>query len=63
MSKDTKGFGKDRSSPFNLPQEAVRKEYAKQTAYNSDLDDTLTGIDEAASRGVGKVRKNLSHQH
>ena len=63
MSKSMKEFGKDKSSPFNLPQEIVRREYPKQTAFNSDLDDTMTGIDEAANRGVGKVRKHLSHQH
>lgn len=63
MSKTMKEFGKDKSTFANLPQEPNHTQYPKQSSYNSDLDDTMEGIDEAASRGVGKIRKNLSKQH
>jgi hypothetical protein len=62
MSKSMKEFGKDKSSPMNLPQEAHRSEFPKRSSVNSEYDDSITGIDEVISRGIGKVKKHPSHQ-
>ena len=61
MSKQSQ-WGKDKSSPMNLPQEAHRSEYPKRASVSSEYDDTMTGIDEVVSRSMGKVRKHPSHQ-
>lgn len=45
-----------------LPQEVKFSDYPKVTHQSSDLDDTMKGIDEVNSRGVGKAKKHISHQ-
>jgi len=61
-SSSMKEWGKDKSSFSNLPQDTHHVEYPKQGQYNSELDDTMTGIDEVKSHGEGKIRKYLSNQ-
>lgn len=57
-----KEFGKDKTSFANLPQDVHMQQYPKQSTYNSELDDTITGIDETIDHGVGKIKKHISNQ-
>jgi hypothetical protein len=61
-SGSMKEWGKDKTSFANLPQEVTMKQYPRQDAINSDLDDTLEGIDEVVEHGKGKVKKHPSSQ-
>jgi hypothetical protein len=61
-SSSEKDFGKNKTSFANMPQEVVMREYPKQNAVNSDLDDTISGIDEVVEHGKGKIRKYPSYQ-
>ena len=60
--KSMKDWGHDKSSFANMPQDVTMREFPKQSHYNSELDDTITGIDEVVDHGVGKVRKHISNQ-
>lgn len=64
MSKSSsmKDWGKDKTSFSNLPQEVHHVEYPKDSQYSTDLDDTMTGIDEVKMHGQGKVKKFVSNQ-
>lgn len=62
MKERTTGFGHDKSSFANLPQGVHMEAYPKPSHINTEMDDTITGIDKTASGSVGKIRKNLSHQ-
>lgn len=55
-------FGKSKSEFANMPREYVQGEYPKQEGLGSDIDDTITGIDETVSHAKGKVKKHLSNQ-
>ena len=61
ISGHDEGIGKGDFS--NMPQEKIHVKYPKQSQYSSgDLDDTMTGIDNAVSRSVGKASKFKSNQ-
>ena len=64
MAKDSsmKSWGKDKSSFANMPQEVSIKQYPKQDAISSEVDDTIEGIDEVVEHGKGKVKKHPSYQ-
>lgn len=57
-----KEWGKDKTSFSNLPQEVHHVEYPKQSQYGSELDDSISGIDEVEMHGKGKVKKFVSNQ-
>lgn len=47
----------------NMPQEVKMKDWPKCAHYSgSEIDDTITGIDDVNSRSVGKAKKNISKQ-
>lgn len=58
-----KDFGHDKKSFANLPQDVTMKEFSKISHENSELDDTIEGIDETIDKSVGKSKKHLSNQH
>ena len=62
MKEKTVGFGNDKTSFANMPQEVHMTAYPKGSHINTEMDDTIRGIDATASGSVAKVRKNLSHQ-
>lgn len=64
MAKDSsmKSWGKDKSSFANMPQEVTMKQYPKQDAIDSEVDDTISGIDEVVEHGKGKIKKHPSYQ-
>jgi hypothetical protein len=60
--KSLKEFGKEKSSHANLPTEPHISEFPKSPHINSDMDDTITGIDETITRSIGKAKSHPSHQ-
>jgi len=64
MKKESslKSFGHDKSSVANLPQDVHQQAYPKQSQYGSELDDTMTGVDEVQEHGKGKISKYVSNQ-
>jgi hypothetical protein len=60
--KSMENFGHDKTSFANMPQDVHMSEYPKQDHYNSELDDTMTGIDEVVEHGKGKIKKHISNQ-
>jgi hypothetical protein len=59
MEKYSKEHSKGRAG---LPQEVKFSDYPKVPHQSGDLDDTIKGIDEVNTRGVGKAKKHMSHQ-
>jgi hypothetical protein len=56
-----KGIGK--GDYAGLPTEVIRSQYPKSKNYpDSELDDSMTGIDEVVDRCVGKATKHKSYQ-
>ena len=45
-----------------LPQDVQFKDYPKCSHVSSDMDDTITGIDQVKDKSVGKAKKHQSHQ-
>ena len=45
-----------------LPEQVIQKDFPKCNHISSDLDDTMTGIDEAVDRSVSKAKKHQSNQ-
>jgi hypothetical protein len=62
MSKSMKEFGKSKTGFANMPQEVHISEYPKQDAVSSEVDDTMSGIDEVVQHGKGKIKKHPSYQ-
>lgn len=61
ISGHDEGIGK--GAPSNMPQEKIHMNYPKQSQYNSGgLDDTITGIDTAVNKSVGKASRFKSNQ-
>lgn len=44
------------------PKEVVRKDYPKCSYINSEIDDTMKGIDETKNSTVAKIKRNASYQ-
>lgn len=57
-----KSFGNSKNEWANMPQEVVHKNIGYGKAINSEIDDTITGIDEVVEHGQGKIRKTPSYQ-
>ena len=55
-------FGKQKTGHANLPQEVYIKEISKNDFLNSDIDDTVSGVDKCIKQGVSQIKKNISHQ-
>jgi hypothetical protein len=62
MKEKSTGFGHDKTSFANMPQDVHMTAYPKSPHINTEMDDTIKGIDDTASGSIAKVRKNLSHQ-
>jgi hypothetical protein len=56
-----KDFGKSKEHA-NMPQEVKIKDWPKPSHVGGELNDTITGIDEVNTRGVGKAKKHQSNQ-
>lgn len=55
------GIGKGETA--NLPKGVQESKYPKASHYpNSDIDDTMEGIDDVCSRTVSKASKHKSNQ-
>lgn len=60
MKKES--FGKT-SGFANMPQEVIMKEWPKAKNYrDTELDDTIEGIDEVVGHSEGKLKKHISNQ-
>jgi hypothetical protein len=58
-----KDFGKQKNNFSNLPQEAVMKKYPeKSNVSDSDIDDSMSGIDKSINSSVSKVKSHKSYQ-
>lgn len=57
-----KDWGHDKTSFSNLPQEVHHVEYPYQESVDSDIDDTMEGIDEVVDHSKGRVKKHPSYQ-
>jgi len=56
-------FGLDKTSFANMPQEVTMRQFPKQSTFEEELDDTITGVDETCNHGKGQTKKFLSNQH
>ena len=60
--KEGKAWGHGKFA--NMPTDVKMDMYAKASEYGpSDLDDTMTEIDDVNSRAKTKSRKHMSNQH
>jgi hypothetical protein len=57
-----KEFG-GKTGRSGLPENVIIKDYPKCSHETSDLDDTITKIDETRSKSVSKVKGHKSKQH
>lgn len=60
--KEGKAWG--RGEFANMPKEEKMQQYPKANQYGpSDLDDTMSGIDQANAKAASKSHKFVSNQH
>jgi hypothetical protein len=60
--KEGKAVGKGQFA--NMPQEVKMRAYPKANEYGpSDLDDTMTEIDNVNRKAHSRARSNVSNQH
>lgn len=57
-----KEFG-GKTGRAGLPESVIVKDYPKCSYETSDLDDTITGIDESKNKSVSKAKSHKSKQH
>jgi len=62
MKEKTTGFSEDKSAFANMPQGVRMTAYPKQTHINTEMDDSIKGIDETIEHGISDVRKHISNQ-